>query len=106
MSYGLGQQICLFAPVGDHTDTPENRAVCRDWLYDPNNAIPLMAEKLAASYRDRIGNGYSEDLAVMAALYRYNTGGWLPPSGRYAGNVGNYLQALERADVILEGVNY
>lgn len=101
VSFGIGQQIVLYAPVGNGKDTPENRALVRDWLFDPNNAVPLMVGKLAQAYDDRIKAGYDPKEAEWQALYRYNTGGWAPPSGQYAGNVENYRRALAQADVLL-----
>lgn len=100
-SFGPGQQIVRFAPVGNQTMTPENVLVVRAWLFDPNNAIPLMTQKLADSYHDRRGRGFGQHEAIMQALYRYNTGGWAPPSGQFAGNVGNYTRALDRARQML-----
>lgn len=101
VSYGIGQQIVLFAPVGDRSDTPANRELVKQWLFDPANAIPLMIQKLAGSFHDPNNPGTTEDERVMMALYRYNTGNYNAPGGIYAGNVGNYQRALAQADRML-----
>lgn len=101
ISFGLGQNIVMYAPVGDGSHTLENIKLVRDWLFDPNNAVPLMVGKLAQNYDNRIKAGYSDIDAQWAALYRYNTGTWLPPGGQYAGNVENYRRGFEQADAIL-----
>lgn len=101
VSYGVGQQIVKFAPVGNGKDTPENRELVKAWLYDPENAIPLMVKKLAEAYDDRRKAGYSDADAQWQALHKYNTGGWSPPSGQYAGNVENYRRAFVQADALL-----
>lgn len=100
-SFSVGQQIVRFAPIGNQTMTPENVLVVRAWLFDPNNSIPLMVQKLADSYHDRVGRGYGEADAINLSLFRYNTGNWSPPSGQFASNVGNYNQALNRARAML-----
>ena len=101
VSYGIGQQIVKFAPVGNGKDTPDNRALVRDWLFNPQNSIPLMVKKLAEAYDNRLKAGYSDEDAQWQALYRYNTGGWLPPGGQYVGNVENYRRAFVAADALL-----
>lgn len=100
VSYGIGQQIVLYAPVGNGQDTPENRAVVKQWLYDPENAIPLMVGKLAANYDNRIKAGYSEADAQMLALAKYNSGQWTIPSD-YSANYDNYRRGFIQADAIL-----
>jgi len=100
VSYGIGQQIVEFAPVGDGSDTPENRDLVKAWLYDPENAISLMVGKLAQNYSDPHNPGVSEEDRQMAALARYNSGRWIIPSD-FSGNVGNYERGLAQADAIL-----
>ena len=102
VSFGVGQQICLFAPVGDGTRSFENVMLVREWLSNPANAVPLMADKLAAFYRIfRVS--YDEDEAIRRSLYRYNTGNidGTPPGGQWAGNVAGYERALVAARAIL-----
>lgn len=100
VSYGIGQQIVLYAPVGNGKDTPENRELVKQWLYDPENAIPLMVGKLAANYDNRIKAGYSEADAQMLALAKYNSGQWTIPSD-YSANYDNYRRGFIQADAIL-----
>lgn len=98
VSYGLGSQTVRFAPVGDKTDTPANRALVRDWLFDPANAIPLMADKLAANFFDPNNPGVTEEDRIRWALWRYNAGSFRRPP---AANVTNYERGLTAADDIL-----
>lgn len=100
-SFSIGQQIVVGAPVGDKTMTPENIKYVRQWLFNPENSVPLMVGKLAQSYDDRRKAGYSDVDAQWAALYKYNTNTWLPPGGQFAGNVGNYARGFVQADAIL-----
>jgi len=101
VSFGAPQQIVRYAPVGDGTMTPANVLVVRAWLFDPANSIPVMVSKLAGSFHDPNNPGTTEDERVMLSLYKYNTGNYRAPSGVFAGNVGNYRQALVRADAML-----
>lgn len=101
VSAGAGQQIVLYAPVGDHSSSYENVHAVFAWLMDPANAIPLMADKLCGFYATFKAAGYSDEEAIYRSLFRYNTGSvsGTPPSGEYAGNVANYRNAVERAKV-------
>jgi hypothetical protein len=103
VSFGVSQQIVLYAPVGDRTSSFENVMVVREWLSNPANALPLMVSKLGQFYDVFTGQGYGEEEAIFRSLYRYNTGNvnGAPPSGEYAGNVGNYRSAYNAAVAIL-----
>lgn len=100
-SFSIGQQIVAYAPVGDHTMTPENVLLVRAWLFNPENSIPLMVGKLAAFYHDGANPGTDEEGRTMNALYKYNTGRYAAPGGQFAGNIGNYERGLAQADALL-----
>lgn len=101
VSFGVGQQIVRYAPVGDGTMTPANVLAVRAWLFDPANAISLMVTKLGLFFHDRTNPGIGDEGRGLYALYRYNTGRFVAPGGQFAGNVANYGRALLAADAEL-----
>lgn len=101
-SFGIGQQIVAFCPVGDKTMTPENVLVCREWLFDPANALPLMVGKLTLFFHDPNNPGTDEQGRILYSLAKYNTGRFVMPAGEWAGNVANYQRGLALADAALE----
>lgn len=93
ISFGVGQQIVKYAPVGTGEYDFENVMTVRSWLFDPGNSIPLAIEKYAGYY------DASQPNAVLRALCLYNWpgGGGAP----YQGNGANYRRAIAQAEAIL-----
>lgn len=109
VSYGLGQQICLYANgygIGNGEDTPSNRAICKAALFDRKTSINIAASHLRDNYVAALGyyrpvdDSYGDSL-VMLALTAYNSGSPREPGSawyqEYAGNVSTYKNALVRA---------
>lgn len=108
ISFGFGQRIVLYHYVGDRTDSAENIAFVRAYVFaHPDEDIAHMAENLEAD----LGYVESADLSpvrgdrLLAALVVYNAGHYPLPTDtwwqRWAGNVANYTAALLAARTIL-----
>lgn len=66
VSFGLGQQTALYASVGDHSGSAANLQRCRDYYFQPENAIAEAARQYGAYYQQY--GSYQE------AWSRYNGG--------------------------------
>lgn len=100
VSFGLGQQTVKWAPVGDGSESDENIALVKAHFSDPANAIPLLADKLAAHYHDPQNPGRSENARMMAALSKYNSNKWKIPAS-HKENIANYTRALQEAAAMI-----
>lgn len=105
-SWGPGQQIPIYAPVGDRTMAPSNVLLVRHWLLNPFNSVPLMVHKITALYWRFRDLGDGDETAQLKACYAYNTGDLegTAPGGRYASNAVAYQLAGPRARAVLADV--
>lgn len=103
-SFGAGQQIVIYAPVGNRKMTPENCLAVREWAFNPFDAVPLMVWKLTIHYDRFRGMGDDDETAQLKSCYVYNTGelDGSPPGGVWASNALSYRQAGQSALYHLE----
>lgn len=72
ISFGLGQQTVKYASVGDHSASPENIALVRDWYFDPAHAIDDCARQLGYFWAQFAS--LDEERRFLETSSRYNGG--------------------------------
>jgi len=102
-SFGVGQKIVIYAPVGNQTMTPANILEVREWLFNPYNAVRVMVDQIGGLYRHFLAWGKDDEQTQLMALYAYNTGKMdgTPPDGEYASNAIAYQRAGVEASVLM-----
>ncbi|MCX6020481.1 MAG: hypothetical protein NTZ05_01895 [Chloroflexi bacterium] len=96
ISFGPGQKIVQYAPVGDQTHTVANCLFVRQYIFDHREQATYWAAQQLASILPYVDND------PLRAMVVYNSGGdnlfedWY--RAKHAGNIKRYEHALEIAE--------